>query len=111
MAARRPGAPSRKELQMSRALEAAAEAVRSYMVNPDGGVDASMTDLARAAISAYLKALAEDEAVVERVARAMLADELNVYDRHEREKAWGHESEIWLSNARAAIAAIEEQKP
>ena len=65
----------------------------------------------RAAISAYLKALAEDEAVVERVARAMLADELNVYDRHEREKAWGHESEIWLSNARAAIAAIEEQKP
>lgn len=51
-------------------------------------------------------ALAEDEAAVERVARAMLADELNVRPTLTFAPTWEQESDIWLSNARAAIRAM-----
>lgn len=93
------------------AAVAAGEARYYDETPPDFADDDIKHGMIADAVLSVLRDLAEDEAVVERVARAMLADELNVYDRHEREKAWGHESEIWLSNARAAIAAIEEQKP
>ena len=64
------------------------------------------TEQARAAIRAYLTALAEDDAAVERVARAMLADELTVRPTLAFDPAWQQECDIWLSNARAAIRAM-----
>ena len=59
------------------------------------------------AIRAYLSALKEDPEVVERVARAMLADELAARPRRDFDETWAQEDLIWLSNARAALSALE----
>lgn len=47
------------------------------------------------------------EALVEVIARAMLADELAVRPTLTFDPAWKQESDIWLSNARAALLALE----
>lgn len=47
------------------------------------------------------------EALVEVIARAMLADELAVRPTLTFDPAWKQESDIWLSNARAALSALE----
>lgn len=47
------------------------------------------------------------EALVELMARAMLADELAVRPTLTFDPAWKQESDIWLSNATAALAALE----
>jgi len=47
--------------------------------------------------------------ILEKVARAMLADELS-HDRRKRvlETVWEDEKEIWLSNARAGVRTLME---
>ena len=47
------------------------------------------------------------EALIEVMARAMLADELTVRPTLTFDPAWQQESDIWLSNAKAALAALE----
>jgi hypothetical protein len=47
------------------------------------------------------------EELIEVMARAMLADELTVRPTLTFDPAWQQESDIWLSNAKAALAAIE----
>ena len=59
------------------------------------------------AIRAYLSALKEDPEVVERVARAMFDDEIQANPKRDPEKTWKDEDLIWLSNARAALSALE----
>ena len=58
-------------------------------------------------IRAYLSALKEDPEVVERVGRAMLADELATRPHRDFDETWAQEDLIWLSNARAALSALE----
>ena len=47
------------------------------------------------------------EELIEVMARAMLADELTVRPTLTFDPTWQQESDIWLSNANAALAAIE----
>lgn len=47
------------------------------------------------------------EELIEVMARAMLADELTVRPTLTFNPTWQQESDIWLSNANAALAAIE----
>jgi hypothetical protein len=47
------------------------------------------------------------EELIEVMARAMLADELTVRPTLTFDPAWQQESDIWLSNAKAALAALE----
>ena len=47
------------------------------------------------------------EELIEVMARAMLADELTVRPTLTFDPTWQQESDIWLSNANAALSAIE----
>lgn len=47
------------------------------------------------------------EELIEVMAQAMLEDELSVDPHSDFATVWANESDIWLSNARAALAAIE----
>ena len=47
------------------------------------------------------------EELIEVMARAMLADELTVRPTLTFDPAWQQESDIWLSNAKAALSALE----
>ena len=47
------------------------------------------------------------EQLIEVMARAMLADEMSVKPRSDFSTVWADEMPIWLSNARAALAALE----
>ena len=47
------------------------------------------------------------EELIEVMARAMLEDELSVDPHSDFATVWANESDIWLSNATAALAAIE----
>lgn len=66
----------------------------------------------RAAILAYLSAIAEDEASVEAGARAMLADDT---PKPSFDAAWENEKDIWMQNARSFLRTLlsraKEQKP
>lgn len=64
-----------------------------------------------AALSAALDAAMGDEGVVEKMARAMLADELKSKPRADFDAIWPEEDLIWLSNARAALAALKGDAP
>lgn len=59
------------------------------------------------AVLSVIAHLAEDEAVVERVGKAMFLDELKTQKlMRNPETTWQEESEIWLSNARAALRTL-----
>ena len=88
-----------------KAIEAAARALSPHLRFYGDGQGHAVT-IADKTIKAYLTALAEDDAAVERVARAMLADELTVRPTLAFDPAWQQECDIWLSNARAAIRAM-----
>ena len=47
------------------------------------------------------------DTIIEVMARAMLADELTVRPTFTFDPTWQQESDIWLSNANAALAALE----
>lgn len=51
--------------------------------------------------------MTEREKLLEVMARAMLADELAVRPMLTFNPAWEQESDIWLSNAKAALTALE----
>ena len=51
--------------------------------------------------------MSEREKLIEVMARAMLADELAVRPTLTFHPTWEQESDIWLSNARAALTALE----
>ena len=59
------------------------------------------------AVLSVLSALKEDPEVVERIGKAMLADELAARPHRDFDETWAQEDLIWLSNARAALSAIE----
>lgn len=60
-----------------------------------------------AAMLAFLDAAAGDEGV-EKVARAMLADELKASKPvRDFDETWADEQLIWISNARAALSALD----
>lgn len=80
---------------MSKALEAARRAIESHPAYDCGSTGDE--EMARDAISAYLSALAEDEEVVERVARAL--GSISGRDPNEFEV-----------DARAALRALTEEK-
>lgn len=44
--------------------------------------------------------------MIERIARAMLADEINNSPNRNFDTVWEDEKEIWLSNARSAVQAM-----
>ena len=95
-------------------IEAMARAIGEHMCASDRAYEYDF-QAAKDALSAIeaagvrlvnFAALAEDDAAVERVARAMLADELTVRPTLAFDPAWQQECDIWLSNARAAIRAM-----
>ena len=109
---------------MDKAIEAAARAIATDIARQDyvtysppenwdmtwPWIDQSYVQfepIARAAIRAYLSALKEDPEVVERVGKAMLADELAARPHRDFDETWAQEDLIWLSNARAALSALE----
>lgn len=51
--------------------------------------------------------MTERENLIEVMARAMLADELTLRPTLTFHPAWEQESDIWLSNAKAALTALE----
>ena len=89
---------------MDKAIEAAREAIWDVCLE---NRSATYVEMARASIRAFLSALKEDPEVVERVARAMFDDEIQANPKRDPEKTWKDEDLIWLSNARAALSALE----
>lgn len=100
------------------AMERAAEALNAA-VQESGRTDfggpipvPNYRKAARAAILAYLSAIAEDEASVEAGARAMLADDT---PKPSFDAAWENEKDIWMQNARSFLRTLlsraKEQKP
>ena len=99
---------------MDKAIEAAAKAMDAAQDSFFETVGFETTPpsefkrrLAKAAIRAYLSALKQDPEVVDRIGRAMLADELAARPRRDFDETWAQEDLIWLSNARAALSALE----
>ena len=91
---------------MDKAIEAAARALMPHLRFYGDG-DGYAVTIAGKTIKAFLSALKEDPEVVERVARAMFDDEIQANPKRDPEKTWKDEDLIWLSNARAALSALE----
>lgn len=106
---------------MSKALEAARRAIESHPAYDCGSTGDE--EMARAAISAYLSALAEDEEVVERVARALNPRAWEVMDDglHQMQKKYAGQNVGWpasqfqhkesMEQSRAALRALKDTKP
>lgn len=90
-----------------KALEAAARAIRNSWKDEANPTDA---DLAQAAIRAYLSALVQDEATVERVARALCSNPDQIIYRREGPDVFEPLGPRWLvehaEDARAALSAL-----
>lgn len=109
---------------MSKALEAAAKAIRQQGGFTDDKYEHGWSKgYARAAISAYLSALAEDEETVERVARAIAPRCWDVMDAELRRMLARYKGQEIaypsdqfqhkesMNTARAALRALKETKP